>query len=139
ADYCSELGVNLVELKKSTLTKLEKTGQMHPAYSRRNPLDIVGDALPERYEAAINILLNEPYISGLIVIQTLQTMTNSEEDSRIIIEANKQHPDKPIICVYIGGRFSKRGRLLLESKGIPDYNDLSKAVRAMKALISRNL
>ncbi|MBW2965607.1 CoA-binding protein [Candidatus Woesearchaeota archaeon] len=137
ADYCSALGINLVELKKSTIKKLDKSGKMHAAYSKRNPLDIVGDALPERYEVAIDVLLSESYISGLIVIQTLQTMTNPEEDARIIMEAHKKYPDKPIICVYLGGRFSKRGRLLLEAHGIPDFNDLSKAARVMKALISR--
>jgi acetyltransferase len=138
ADFCSALGINLVELKKSTIKKLDKTGKMHPAYSKRNPLDIVGDALPERYEAAIDILLSEPYISGIIVIQTLQTMTNPEEDARIIIEAHKKYPDKPIVCVYLGGRFSKRGRFLLESHGIPDFNDISKSANAMKALILRS-
>ena len=137
ADYCSELGINLVELKKSTITRLEKTGQMHPAYNRRNPLDIIGDALPERYKAAIDTLLGEDYISGLIVIQTLQTMTNPEEDARVIIEAQKKYPDKPIICVYMGGRFSQRGRMLLEADEIPDYNDIRKAARAMWALIKR--
>jgi acetyltransferase len=137
ADYCSELGVNLVELKKSTITKLEKTGQMHPAYSKRNPLDIVGDALPERYGAAINNLLAEDYIHGLIVIQTLQTMTNPQEDARIIIDAYKKYPNKPIICVYMGGRFSARGRRMLEAEGIPDFNDLRKAARAMFALVNR--
>jgi len=137
ADYCSELGVNLVDLKKSTLTKLEKTGEMHPAYSKRNPLDIVGDALPERYEASINTLLAEDYIHGLIVIQTLQTMTNPQEDARIIIEAKKKYPNKPIICVYMGGRFSEIGRRMLEAEGIPDFNDLRKAARAMWALVNR--
>jgi len=137
ADYCSELGVNLVDLKKSTITRLDKTGKMHPAYSKKNPLDIIGDALPERYEAAINTLLGEDYISGLIVIQTLQTMTNPQEDARVIIEAHKKYPNKPIICVYMGGKFSKRGVMMLEAEGIPDYNDLRKAARAMWALIKR--
>ncbi|MBW2982245.1 CoA-binding protein [Candidatus Woesearchaeota archaeon] len=137
ADYCSELGINLVELKKTTLIRLEKTKQMHPAYSRRNPLDIVGDALPERYKAAIEVLLEEEYISGLIIIQTLQTMTNPQEDAEVIIEAKKKYPNKPIICVYMGGKFSKRGRRMLEAEGIPDYNDIRKAVRAMWALIKR--
>ena len=138
ADHCSEIGINVVELKESTLKKLDKTGKMHPAYSRANPLDIVGDALPERYEAAINTLLAEDYISGLIVIQTLQTMTNPEEDARIIIEASKKYPDKPILCVYMGGKYSARGARLLESNNIPDYNDLKKCAFAMKALIDRS-
>ncbi|MCX8146944.1 MAG: CoA-binding protein [Candidatus Woesearchaeota archaeon] len=137
ADYCSSLGIGLAELKKSTIAKLDKSGQMHPAYSRRNPLDLVGDALPKRYEVAINTLLSEPYISGIIVIQTLQTMTDPEEDAKIIINAHKKHPNKPIICVFMGGYFSRKGVLLLEENGIPNYNDVSKAAKAMWALIQR--
>jgi len=137
ADFCEELGVNVIPLKKSTISRLDRSKKMHPAYSRRNPLDIVGDALPERYEAAINTLLSEKYISGLIVIQTLQTMTDSDGDARVIIEARKRFPNKPIVCVYMGGKYSKIGGRLLEANGIPDYNDLKKAAVVMKALIER--
>ena len=137
ADSCEELGVNVVELKESTLKKLDKSGEMHPAYSRRNPLDIIGDALPERYEAAVNILLEEDYIGGLIVIQTLQTMTDPKEDALKIIEAKKRFPEKPILCTYMGGLYSKQGGRLLEENSIPDFNDLRKVARAMQALIER--
>jgi acetate---CoA ligase (ADP-forming) len=137
SDYCEMFGVNLAQLKDSTIKKLDASGKMHPAYSRRNPLDIVGDALPERYEAALNILLDENYISGIIIIQTLQTMTNPEEDAKIIIEANKKHPEKPILCTYMGGKLSKKGREMLEDSKIPDYNDPKKTAKAMSALIKR--
>jgi len=137
ADSCYELGVNLAELKKSTIDKLDKTEKMHPAYSKRNPLDIIGDALPERYEAAINTLLEEDYIHGLIVIQTLQTMTDPKEDALKVIEAQKKFPEKPILCTYMGGLYSKQGGRLLEANGIPDFNDIRKAAVAMKVLIER--
>jgi len=134
ADHCSELNVPLVDLKESTLKKLDKSGKMHPAYSRRNPLDIVGDALAERYETAIDILLSEKYIGGLIVIQTLQSNTESEEDAKVVIRARKKYPYKPIVCVYMGGRFSQAAIDLLENARVPNYNDLKKAALAMKAL-----
>ncbi len=135
ADHCSELNVPLVDLKESTLKKLDQSGKMHPAYSRRNPLDIVGDALAERYEAAIDILLSEKYIGGLIVIQTLQSNTESEEDAKVVIRARRKYPQKPIVCVYMGGRFSQTAIDLLENARVPNYNDLKKAALAMKALL----
>lgn len=138
ADFCESTGINVAVLKDSTITKLDKSGKMHPAYSRNNPLDLVGDALPERYEVAINTLLSEDYISGLIVIQTLQTMTDPIKDAEIIIKAKKRFKDKPIVCTYMGGKFSRQGIELLEENQIPNYNDPKKAARAMKALINRN-
>jgi len=137
ADYCETIGLNVVGIKESTLQKLEKTGLMHPAYSRANPLDIVGDALPERYEAAINTLMAEPYIDGIIVIQTLQTMTDPLKDAEIVVAARKKFPDKPVLCVYMGGKFSKEGVRILKENGVPDFNDLKKAVSAMKFLSER--
>jgi acetate---CoA ligase (ADP-forming) len=137
ADSCDELGVNLVELTEATKKKLDSTKVMHPAYSRSNPLDIVGDALPKRYEAAIMTLLSEPYIHGLIVIQTLQTMTDSYANASIIQKAKKKYPKKPIVCTYMGGKFSRPGINFLEEHDIPDFNDPKKAAIAMKALVDR--
>jgi acetate---CoA ligase (ADP-forming) len=134
ADYCSELKIPLAELSKTTIKKLDDSKKMHPAYSKRNPLDIVGDALPDRYEIAINTLLSEENIKGTIIIQTLQSNTLSEENAKVIIKAKKKFPNKPILCVFLGGRFTKKSIGLLESAGIPNYNDLKKAALAMKAL-----
>ena len=137
ADYCSRYNVKLAKLKESTLKKLDNTKKMHPAYSRRNPLDIIGDALPERYDAAVNTLLKEDYISGIIIIQTLQTMTDPVKDAMVAINAHKKFKTKPIICTYMGGKFSKKGNDLLKKHNIPDYNDQRKAALAMAALIHR--
>jgi acetyl coenzyme A synthetase (ADP forming)-like protein len=137
ADYCYELGINLATLKDSTLKKLDDTVLMHPAYSRRNPLDIVGDALPERYDAAINILMDEDYIDGVIILQTLQTMTDPVENAMIIHEAKLKHPNKPVVCTYMGGKFTSRGMQYLDDHNIPEYNDPRKAARAMWALVQK--
>jgi acetyltransferase len=134
ADYCAQYGLNLVPLKKSTIRKLDRTGVMHPAYSRRNPLDIIGDAKPERYDAAVRTLLAEPYISGLIVIQTVQTMTNPIQDAKVIARARKLFPKKPVVCAFLGGKYSHEGLRTLKLNGIPSFNDPRKAVQAMAAL-----
>lgn len=137
ADYCHELGISLPQLKKEVLAEFGKSGIMHPAYSRRNPLDIVGDALHDRYELAINTLLRQPDIHGLIVIQTLQAMTNPVLNAKVVVEAHKLFPGKPIISCFMGGRFSRKGMHYLDNMHIPDFNDIRKAVVAMKALIDR--
>ncbi len=137
ADYCHEFHLPLAEIEENTLLKLDSSGKMHSAYSRRNPLDLVGDALPERYEVAINTLLAEKKISGLIVIQTLQSNTNSKEDAQVIINAHKKYPHKPIICVFMGGKFTQESVNLLESSGIPNYGDLRKAALAMSCLFRK--
>ena len=135
ADYCTQYGIKLAKLTKKTVRTLDKSGKMHHAYSRTNPLDIVGDALPDRYEVAINTLLKQKDIDGMIVIQTLQTMTNPVEDAKVVVRARKKFQKKPIICAYLGGRFGEVGRLYLEKHEVPDYNDVKKAAMAMSVLV----
>ena len=101
-------------------------------------MDIVGDALPERYEAAINTLLEEKYIDTLIVIQTLQTMTNPERNARIIVDAQRKFQDKPIVCCFMGGNNVRKGVNLLEANNIPNYPDPKRAARAIQSLVKRN-
>ena len=136
ADYCEKFGIRLTQISKKTLKVLNASLIMHPAYSRSNPLDIVGDALPDRYKLAINALLSQENIHGLIIIQTLQIMTRPLENAKIIIGAQKKWKNKPIITVFMGGKGVQKAIKLLEKNKIPNYPDPLRAVKAMKALIS---
>jgi acetyl coenzyme A synthetase (ADP forming)-like protein len=138
ADHCESMGIKLAELSKETIATLDKSKKMHPAYSRRNPLDLVGDALSERYEVAIKAVLEQKDVHGLIVIQTLQTMTEPILDARAVIRAREMFPDKPIVTSYMGGKFSRKSVELLEANQVPDFNNPYKAAIAMKALIDRH-
>ena len=135
ADYCQELGISLPKFSEKTLISLDKSGKMHPAYSRRNPLDVVGDALSGRYEAALEIILRQPDIKGLIVVQTLQIMTEPEKNAKIIIKANKKWKNKPIVAAFLGGSITASGTKLLEKNRVPNYDELKDAALAMKSLI----
>ncbi len=134
ADYCAQYGLRLSRLSQKTLRALDASGVMHPAYSRRNPLDLVGDATAERYHVALHALLSQKDVGGLIVVQTLQTMTDPVADARVIVRARDQFPDKPIVCVFMGGKYSSAGIRVLAKHGVPDFNDPRKAVRSLAAL-----
>lgn len=136
-DHCEKFGIDLVELSEKTLVKLDESGTMHPAYSRRNPLDIVGDATSERYEVAITTVLEDNSVGGIIVIQTLQTMTDSVRNAKAVVTAHKNFPDKPIVACFMGGKFSKKGTDILLENHIPQYNSPYEAAKVMKALIDR--
>ena len=137
ADHCESMGIKLAKLSHETLSKLEKSGKMHPAYSRRNPVDLVGDALHDRYEIAIDTVMKQKDVYGAIVIQTLQTMTEPILDAKAVLKARKKYPFKPVITSYMGGKYSKKAVELLELNKVPDFNVPNKAAKAMKALIDR--
>lgn len=135
ADFCERMGVKLSKLNSRTLQKLENSKIMHPAFSRANPLDIVGDALSDRYKLAVETLLSQRDIRGLIIIQTLQIMTEVLENAKVIIEAKKKYPKKPLICCFMGGKLTAPAIKLLEKNKIPNYSDPKRATISMKALI----
>jgi acetyltransferase len=134
ADYCEEFGVRLARLDDEAIAALDASGVMNPAYSRGNPLDLVGDALPERFRAGVFTLLERDYVHGLIVIQVVTTMTDPRANAQIILEARRKFPDKPVLAVFMGGKYSAEGVKLLLKHGVPEFNDPRKAVQAMAAL-----
>ena len=131
------MGINLSKLSKETLDRLDKSGKMHPAYSKGNPLDLIGDALSERYEAALDAVLSQEDVGAAIVIQTLQTMTQPIENAKAIINARKKYPNKPILAVFMGGTFTKEGKSYLEVNKVPVYPYPEKAVDALSALVKK--
>lgn len=134
-DYCDQEDIKLVDLDPATIKKIDKSGVMNPAWSHRNPADILGDAGPERYQIVLNSLLEQKNIKGLLVIQTLQIMTNPIENAKFIIEAKNKFKDKAIVCSFVGGKLTKASMDLLEENKIPNYIDPHRAVKAMKFLI----
>jgi len=132
ADYCSEYGVNLVDLKELTIRVLE--AHMHPAYSRANPLDIIGDADEIRYKKAVKTLLAEPYIKGLWVILTPQHMTPVRMIARRIIRLQEIYK-KPVICSFIGSKHIDKEIKLLEKNGIPNFTELKLAALSLSKLV----
>jgi len=134
ADFCEELGIELPSPPKELIEKIDKTGKMHPAWSRENPLDIVGDAGPERYKVALEAIMSSDVYDGVIVIQTLQTTTRPVEDAKIVVEMHKKYK-KPVVAAFVGGVVTEPSAKYLEENGIPNYNDMDRAAKAMWALI----
>ncbi|MFM7393979.1 MAG: hypothetical protein ACKO22_06370 [Cyanobium sp.] len=67
-------GGQLAELSRSTREALDAA--LPPHWSHGNPIDILGDADPERYGQAIAAALADPQSDGLLVVLTPQAMTD---------------------------------------------------------------
>ncbi|PIS34559.1 MAG: hypothetical protein COT37_01965 [Parcubacteria group bacterium CG08_land_8_20_14_0_20_43_9] len=125
ADYCSK---NNIDLPRPAF-------KMPDRWSQNNPLDIIGDAATKDYELAVNSMLKQKNVHGLIVLQTVQIMTKSVENAKIVIEAKKRFKNKPIVTAFLGEKSIKKAVKLLEKNKIPNYSDPLEAVEAMKALV----
>lgn len=134
SDYADQNGVHFVPLSSELVRKLDQSGFLPSTWSRRNPLDIIGDATVQRYAAALDALLKDPEIAGVIVAQTLQTMTQPMENAKLLVAAKKKFPKKPILAVFLGGKYSHDAMRYLNRHGVPQFNEPMQAVKAAKAL-----
>jgi len=132
-DALEELGMEVPAPQEEMIKRLDATGLMHPAWSRNNPFDIVGDATPERYRVALEEVMKSPLFDGVIVIQTLQTMTDTVKDAEIVVEMFKKYK-KPVVTSFMGGELTQEGVKILEENGIPNFNDVYDAATVMHAL-----
>jgi len=123
----------LAELSPETLEFLNAT--LPPFWSRSNPVDVLGDASPERYAAAAKAVVNDPHVDALLVILTPQAMTDSTGTARAVAEAVKG-THKPLIAAWMGGRSVDEGRQILSRAGFAAYQTPEQAVRAFMHLVS---
>jgi acetyltransferase len=115
-----------------------------------NPIDIVGDAPPERYEFAIKTVfgvnseeddpsVNEVNTHGALVILTPQAQTQPTRVSEIIKDlVDKYLHDKCLICSFIGDKSIAEGKKYLKDNGIPCYKFPDRGARSLKTLLNRN-
>ncbi|HBP21165.1 MAG TPA: acyl-CoA synthetase, partial [Planctomycetes bacterium] len=133
ADACSRCGLELAQLSEETLGKLNEV--LPAVWSRNNPIDIIGDATPERFQRAVEIVATAPEVDGVVVIMTVQAMTAPQAVADALVAASKQC-DKPLLASFLGLIGTEVGAVL-DEHGIPEFNVPEQAVSAMGALARR--
>jgi acetyltransferase len=111
-------GGKLAEISPSTMQKLNEI--LPPQWSHNNPVDILGDASPERYAKALEVSANDENSDGLLVILTPQAMTDPTATAEALKDYAKSY-DKPILASWSGGKDIAAGEAILNKAGIPTY------------------
>ncbi len=135
ADEAGRCGLELATLSAETLAALDAV--LPSVWSKNNPVDVIGDATPERYRDALNILGRAPEVDGVVVIMTVQSMTSPLETAKAIVAAHEDPSwHKPLVSSFLGLVGSETGTYL-DRNGIPELNTPEEAIRAMAALAER--
>ena len=95
ADRALDIGIPLSQFSEGTMEKLNAA--LPASWSRGNPVDILGDADPERYGKALKAVLEGPNVDGVLVMLTPQAMSNPTGVAEVIIELEKT-ADKPVVA-----------------------------------------
>lgn len=132
ADAVEQSGMQIGTLAGGTATALAE--KLPAAASVGNPIDVLGDADPERYVMAVQAALEDPAIDAIVVILTPQAMTKPAETARAIAECSKGS-EKPIVVSFMGGEDVMPGREELVAANLPDYPSPERAVASLKAMV----
>lgn len=134
-------GGELAELSAETMEKLDSL--LPAAWSHNNPIDILGDASPERYAQSLAAAAADPGSDGLLVVLTPQAMT----DPTTIAEQLKPYakipqqpgrPPKPVLASWMGGVDVEAGADILRKAGIPNFRHPDTAARMFNYMWAYN-
>lgn len=123
-DALVEGGGKLTPISPETMDKLNQL--LPAAWSHNNPVDILGDASPERYAKTLELTAQDPNADGLLVILTPQAMTDPTMTAEML-KPYAHIPNKPVIASWLGGSDIDAGETILNRAGIPtfEYPDMA--------------
>lgn len=117
---------SLASLSPKTMNALNKI--LPSAWSHGNPIDILGDAPPQRYASALEQCVGDENVDGILVILTPQAMTDPLGVAQAISKI--QGSGKTILASWMGGKSVEEGKQILAKAGIPVYGAPESAILA---------
>lgn len=130
ADAVENAGLKVQPLADSISTALKE--KLPAAASVGNPIDVLGDADPERYAMALQAALGDDTVDAVIVILTPQAMSHPAETARAIIR--NIDGKKPVLAAFMGGRDVMPAHDEFVAANLPDYTSPERAVDALRAM-----
>ncbi|MGD9042023.1 MAG: GNAT family N-acetyltransferase, partial [Desulfobacteraceae bacterium] len=119
ADALSTHGLEPVSLATETMKRLDDF--LPPFWSRANPIDILGDASPERWRRALEICFEGREINALLVIFVPQALSNAVTVAEAVANLLYEKPHPPLFAVWMGGENVEQGIRILNDADIPTY------------------
>lgn len=116
SDYCEQNKITLAKIPEKEINQLSKF--LPKDWSKQNPVDIIGDATPERYGKTISYLENKKFFDYFIVLLTPQEMTNPKQVAKILCKSKK-----PIIACFIGDKQTSKAKQILQKHNIPVFEE----------------
>jgi len=133
ADAIEAHGLDFAQLSEATKEKLREN--LPAAANVNNPVDVLGDALADRYEFALDVVLDDDNVDAVIVIMSPQAMTESEKTAEAIVKIAARKPDKTIVTCFMGASKVRGGVEILQQGKIPQYRSPEDAVDTLQTMI----
>lgn len=130
-DTINRLGLQMAQFSPQTQQKFSTF--MPRMASFLNPVDVLGDALADRFGQALEDVLQEPTVDAAVVILTPQLMTQIEKTAEIIGRLSAKY-SQPILCSFIGGGLVAAGEKILNDYKIPSFAFPEMAIKTLSLM-----
>ncbi len=124
--------LRMAKFSPDTTAKLKES--LPPTANIHNPVDIIGDALADRYRSAFESVLADEEVDMLLAILTPQIMTEKESTVRSLSHFHEKYPDTPILAAFMGGKNIKYAAEKLAENDIPNFIYPERAVKSLEAM-----
>lgn len=131
-DACEDYSIELASLTEDTKNRLRE--KLPSASSISNPLDILGDAEPERFEFTLKTISPDPNVDVILLIVTPQTTTKPKEIATVVQKLFKNE-EKTVLTCFMGGEMIKSAIPILHAAKIPNYRDPDAAIKVLRYMI----
>ncbi len=136
ADACDKSNLQLIPLHKEYVDELRTF--LPPVASFYNPIDILGDSGADRYEKALNTVLKDERINGVMVLLTPTAVVDVEATAMAVVNVSKLI-DRPILTSFMGKKSVEAGNKTLMKYGVPNYSYPEEMVSSMNAMYRYHL
>jgi acetyltransferase len=133
-DRLMDEGGALAELSSATIAALDPV--LPPNWSRGNPVDIIGDASPERYVAALERVAEDDAVDVVLVMNCPTALARPEDAAQAVAaKATRGTIDgKPVLSCWLGGATARPARAVLRGAGVASFDTPATAAAAVAHL-----
>jgi acetyltransferase len=131
SDAIERMGLKLASPTPSIQQELRAA--LPPAASLINPIDVLGDAPPERLALGVEAALRDPNVGMVLVVLAPQTATKVPEAAQVVASLCGKY-SKPTFTAFMGDPAVEEAEGILNAKGVPNYQVPERAVAAMAAM-----
>ncbi len=124
--------LKMANLSEEIMNTLRK--KLPPAANVHNPVDVLGDATEEGFKIALENIMSQDYVDGVVVIVTPQTITRPLETAHVVVE-NANRYKKTIVTSFMGGASVEIAIDFLRQSRIPNYEFPERAIRSLKGMV----
>ena len=133
ADTLADLRGTLADLEPKTIDALNRV--LPPTWSHGNPVDIIGDAGPDRYATAMEAVMQDPNTDVVLVINCPTALASSVDAAKATVEAVEQQRrlghKKPVVATWLAQSAVEEVRPLFAKANIPDFETPTEAIEGI--------